>query len=74
MVVEKDFLEFVAGIFDVPSESLSLDTAYQSISQWDSVMHLRLVMEIEERYGVSIPLDEIGNIKTLRAIFGYVNQ
>lgn len=64
-VIDTEFLSFVAGILDVPPASLSLATAYESIPQWDSVMHLRLVMEIEEKYGVSFPLEEIPNLKTL---------
>lgn len=74
MVAEQDFLTFVAGLFEVPVESLSLETAYQSIPQWDSVTHLRLVMEIEGEYGVTIPLDEIGNVKTLKDVYAFVSK
>lgn len=74
MVAEQNFLTFVAGLFEVPVESLSLETAYQSIPQWDSVMHLRLVMEIEGEYGVTIPLDEIGNVKTLKDVYAFVSK
>lgn len=72
MVVEKDFLTFVAGILDVPAESISLETAYESIPEWDSVMQLRLTLEIGSEYGVEIPVDEIANIKTLSQFFAYV--
>ena len=71
MVAEKDFLMFVAGILDVPAESISLETAYESIPEWDSVMQLRLTLEIGSEYGVEIPVDEIANIKTLRQFFAY---
>ena len=73
MVNEKDFLSFVANLFEVPPESLSLETAYESIPQWDSVMHLRLMMEVGAAYGVDIPLDEIPNLKTLGAIYSKLN-
>ncbi|MBQ6008358.1 MAG: acyl carrier protein [Kiritimatiellae bacterium] len=73
MVDERDFLSFVAGLFEVPSETLSLETAYESIPQWDSVMHLRLMMEVGAAYGVDIPLDEIPNLKTLGAIYSKLN-
>ena len=36
MTTEKEFLGFVAGILDVSAESISLDTAYESIPEWDS--------------------------------------
>ena len=72
MVTENTFLEFVAGILDVPSEGISLDTAYESIPEWDSVMQLRLTLEIGTEYNVEIPVDEIANIKTLGEFYKYV--
>ena len=74
MVAEKDFLGFVAGIMDVPSESLSLDTAYESIPEWDSVMQLRLTLEIGAEFNVEIPVDEIADIKTLGGFYSYLNR
>ena len=73
MVNEKDFLSFVGNLFEVSPESLSLETEYESIPQWDSVMHLRLMMEVGAAYGVDIPLDEIPSLKTLGAIYSKVN-
>ena len=60
-----EFLSFAATVLGVPREALSPETAYGDISEWDSVMHLRLVMETEARYGVSIPLEEIPALRTL---------
>lgn len=73
MLEEKEFIAFVANLFEVSPNSLSLDTAYESIPQWDSVMHLRLMMEVGAAYGVDIPLDEIPNLKTLGAIYSKLN-
>lgn len=74
MVTEKEFLSFVAGVLDVPAESISLDTAYESIPEWDSVMQLRLTLEIGTEYDVEIPVDEIAKIKTLGAFYKYLNK
>ena len=68
----QSFLEFVSEIFGVSVEEISEYTEYQSIPQWDSLMHLRLVAEIEDKYGVEIPLDEEPDIKTLADFFSYV--
>lgn len=72
MTTEKDFLSFVAGILDVPPESISLETAYESIPEWDSVMQLRLTLEIGNEYNVEIPVDEIADIKTLGGFYKYL--
>ena len=74
MTTEKEFLGFVAGILDVPAGSISLDTAYESIPEWDSVMQLRLVLEIGTEYNVEIPVDEIAEIKTLGGFYKYLNE
>ena len=65
MAEEQDFLSFVADLLGVPVEGLTLDTAYGSIPEWDSVMHIRLTLEIESKYNVEIPVDEVADIKTL---------
>jgi len=59
------FLAFAARVFGVPRESLSGTTAYGSIPAWDSVNHLKLVMEAERTFGVSYPLERIPFIKSL---------
>ena len=69
---ESEVLEFVADVLGVPAASISMDTAYESIPEWDSVMQLRLVLEIGERYAIEIPVDEIAGIRTLGGFYGYV--
>ena len=59
------FLAFAASRFGVDRASLSLDTAYESIPQWDSVAHLRLVMEAEKRFGTSYRLERIPQMMKL---------
>lgn len=59
------FIAFAAGVLKVPRESLSGETACESIPEWDSVNHLRLVMEAEPKFGVSYPLETIPGLKTV---------
>lgn len=66
------FLNFIANIFEVPAETISLETKIGSIPEWDSLMQLRLVVEIEEKYNVEIPLDEVSKIKTLADFYQYI--
>ena len=61
----EEFVEFAASVLGVDSSALSPDTRYGSIPEWDSVNHLRLVMETESRFGVSYPLERIPSMLTL---------
>ena len=70
--MEKEFLEFIAEIFECDPSELSLDTTSDDIEIWDSLMQLRLVGEISDKYDVEIPIDEVADIKNLRGFFNYI--
>lgn len=72
MTTADEFLEFVSTVLGRDRGSLSLDTSYGSVPEWDSVMHLRLVMEIEGRYGVDIPLEKVSEVRTLGEFFRFL--
>lgn len=59
------FVAFAAGVLKVPRERLSGDSACGSMPEWDSVNHLRLVMEAEPRFGVHYPLERIPSLKKI---------
>ncbi len=67
--MEQKFLEFVAEIMEV--EQVTMDTAYRE-GKWDSLMMLTLVMELEAEYGVSIPMESLGHVKTLADMYAFV--
>ena len=67
----QEFLEFIAGVMEVDASELSMETAYGTYEKWDSLMHMKLVMEVEEEYDTEIPIDEAPNIKTLGDLYQY---
>lgn len=69
-----EFFSFIADVLQVPQNSLSMDTAYKSIPEWDSLAHLRLAVEIEEKYMVEIPCDDVSDIKTLADFYRYIKE
>ena len=64
-VSESDFLKFASEVLGVPVGSIGMDTAYQSIPEWDSIKHMHLVMEVSAEYGVEISLEKVVELKTL---------
>lgn len=65
----QDFLNFAAAIFQTDPRELKADTAYGDYEKWDSLMHMTLVMSIEEKYGITIPIEEIPQLKTLQDLY-----
>ena len=59
------FAAFAAELLGVDRGVVDDDTAMGSLASWDSVMHLRLVMEAEKRFGCSYPLEIIPSIRKI---------
>lgn len=53
---------------DVDPESVSMDTTNKDISAWDSVGHLSLAGSLEEIFGVSLDVDELMEMESVRDI------
>ena len=60
-----EFLMFVSEILEVDVSAVSPDTRYGELPEWDSLMHLRLIGEIEEHYDIELPLENASDIQTL---------
>lgn len=71
--MEEKFLEFVADVMEVEASKISMETQYKVYEKWDSLMMLTLVMELEAEYGVSIPMEKVGNVTTLRDMYRLIS-
>lgn len=67
--MEQKFLNLVVEIME--EDRVTMDTRYKE-GKWDSLMMLSLVMELEAEYGVSIPMESLGNVKTLADLYQLV--
>lgn len=60
------FAAFAAELLGLDRKCVGDDLEMGSVLAWDSVMHLRLVMEAEKRFGCSYPLEIIPSVRTIR--------
>lgn len=66
--MEGKFLEFVADIMELDVSEISMDMEYKT-GPWDSLMMMNLIMELEAEYDITIPIESIGNYRTLRDLY-----
>ena len=60
--------EVVAGVLKRPSEDMNENTSPKTVSSWDSLRHIELVMTVEQEFGVSFPPAEVATMTSLGAI------
>jgi len=70
---EVEFLAFAAGVLGVDVAELSPTTKMGSLPAWDSVAHLRLVLEAEARFGVRYAFERIPELRHLGDFLEAVN-
>ena len=68
----EEFLNFVAEVMEVEPADISMETKYKEYEKWDSLMMLTLIMEIEAEYGVSIPMEKLGDVKKMADLYDLV--
>lgn len=72
ITVEKkeSLLETVNEILKI--EDCTLNTNRKETESWDSLAHVMLIAEIESKFNISIPFEEIGNIEKVNDFFKYI--
>lgn len=63
--LEDRILELASESFRMPASELSMATAPQNCSKWDSVAHMDLVVNLEKTFGVELLPREVIRITTL---------
>ena len=59
--------------FDVNPAVVTMDTTASDISAWDSVGHLSLAGSLEESFGVSLDVDELMDMESVRKIVNIIS-
>jgi len=54
--------------FDVDPQSVSIETTPSDIPAWDSVGHLSLASNLEEVFGISLDVDDLMEMESVREI------
>jgi acyl carrier protein len=65
-------IAIVAGALRVPSSMLTLDTGPDDLQEWDSLAQINVVSEIEAEFGVSIPIEQVAEIRHIRDFLSYI--
>ena len=68
MTAINEIPEIIAANLGVPAVHVHPESRASDFSQWDSLRHLLLVMEIEEKFGCKFSLEEIAGLDSVDKI------
>lgn len=66
--MKEKVIALIEEILNVPAGTVTEDTRSEDVEEWDSLAHVAIIGELEERLGISIPLDEAIELTSVRQI------
>jgi acyl carrier protein len=68
MQLENQLIALIAGTFSVDPATLHAESGQEDLKAWDSLGHLRLIMQVEAGFGVAFSIDEIPTLTSVSKI------
>lgn len=66
--MKEKVIKLIEEILNVPEGTITEDTMSEDLEEWDSLAHVTIIGELEERLGISIPLDEAIELSGVKQI------
>ncbi len=64
----------LADTLGISEANLAEEASTDTITEWDSVAHINIVLSLEARYGLSFSPDEILNLGSIKEIQQVLHQ
>lgn len=78
MITESEFVGRLAPIFqaelDRPDVRVDMATTKDTLADWDSLAHVRIVVGVENEFGVQLDVEEIETIASVRGFYDAVRK
>lgn len=66
--MEQKIIALIEELLKLPAGTVTRDTRMEDVEEWDSLAHVTIIGELEERLGVEIPLEDAIEIESVREI------
>jgi acyl carrier protein len=57
--------EIFRQVFDDDALAVTPDTSRRDVADWDSVAHVKLILFLEEEFGIRFSEDEVSSLETV---------
>ena len=61
-------LTLLSGVFKVDARVINDESSPENIDTWDSFNTLKMIMEIENEFKITLPLEDVVKIKSVKDI------
>jgi acyl carrier protein len=69
----EEFRAILEDVLDVEGLTIGPETTAADVAGWDSLNHVRLLVRLEQIYGISFQVDQVEAVKNVGGILALVN-
>lgn len=66
--MREKIITLIEELLKVPAGTITSETIIADVEPWDSLAHVMIIGELEEKLGISIPLDEAIEITSMKEL------
>ena len=66
--MKEKIISLIEQALEVPEGTITEDTMIADVEQWDSLAHVMIIGELEERLGISLPLEDAVDLAGVREL------
>lgn len=66
--IDERIKDVMSAVFEIDADSINEESSQDNIENWESIKTLDLIVALEEEFGVTIPLEEVGNMTNFKYI------
>ena len=70
--MKEKIIALITEVLMVPEGTVTEATLMEDLEEWDSLAHVMIIGELEEKLGISIPLDEAVELTGVADILKYL--
>lgn len=66
--------QVMGDVLGIAPEAVSRDSSTETVSAWDSIHHMSLLLSLEQEFGVTFPDAELLSLTTFSAIHAAIDR
>ena len=73
-VIENTLTDIFREVFDNSSLTLARSMTAKDVKDWDSFNHVRLIVTVEQKFGISLPTHEVVNLRNVGELIDLIGK
>ena len=69
-----EVISILSDLFNVSPEELGPESSQDTVEGWDSLQHINIVLDVEQRFNITLSPTEIEEMLTVQDIVDIVNK